>query len=99
MFPIEKYAPWIHITACLFLLFLPFCTVTVRNIEADSDEHWLFSPPFSSIEADTFVALTAQSLKSKDKKTMDQRCMHWKTEGVDGLACVFISLYALSMQH
>lgn len=98
MFPIEKYAPWIHITACLFL-FSPFCTVTVRNIEADSDEHWLFSAPFSTIEDDTFVALTAQSLKSKDKKTMAQCCMHWKTEGFEGLACGFISLYTLSMQH
>lgn len=71
--PLKNALPEFPSRLVLFLLFLPFCTVPVRNIEADSDEHWLFSPPFSTAEADTFVAPTAQSLKSKDKKTADQR--------------------------
>lgn len=75
MFPIEKRSLNSH-HGLFVLVILAVCTVTVRNIEADSAEPWLVSAPFSTIEADTFIALTAQSLKHKDKRTVDQRCMY-----------------------
>lgn len=57
---------------CLFLaVFLVVCTVTVRNIKADSDEHF-----FRHKETNTFVPLTAQSFRSKDKATLDQHMLH-----------------------
>lgn len=49
------------------LVFLAICTVTVRNIKADSDEHFGSSLRLFQTKADTFVALIAQSFESKDR--------------------------------
>lgn len=72
---------------CLFLaVFLVVCTVTVRNIKADSDEHF-----FRHRETNTFVPLTAQSFRSKDKATLDQHMLHTlKDQLFLALTCIFI---------
>lgn len=80
---------------CLFLaVFLVVCTVTVRNIKADSDEHF-----FRHKETNTFVPLTAQSFRSKDKATLDQHMLHTLKDQLFCSTCMYIYFLHPSKLH
>lgn len=72
-----KYAAWIHAMVCLFVYFVLLLSeswrLTVMNALVRQGAF------FKLKELDTFLPLTAQSLKGKDKKIY-ACCIRWKTD-------------------